>query len=52
MGITTMSLLAQLDNLVGFCHGILFSGLEELQFCQFSALVSLDYEDIDHLYNK
>lgn len=52
MGLPTMSLSAQLDNLVGFWHGLLFSGPEESQFCQFSPLVSPDSEDTDNFYNK
>lgn len=52
MDLSTTSLSVQFDNLVGFWHGLLFSGPEESQFCQFPPLVLPDSEDTDHFYNK
>lgn len=52
MGFPIMALSSQFDNLVGFWHGLLFSGPEKSQFCQFSPLDSHDFEDTDQFYDE
>lgn len=49
IGLPTTALSAQFDNLVGFWHGLPFSGPEKSQF---SPLVSQDCEDTDQFYDK